>query len=398
VPSTLPDGEPAPVDGALPASATERLGDRGFGVYVHVPFCASRCGYCDFNTYTPAELGGPAPMHGYADQVLAEITLAKTVLGRPAKVDTVFFGGGTPTMLPPEELGRILHGLDAAFGLGPDAEVTTEANPESVTYESLKLLHRNGFTRISLGMQSVAPHVLALLDRRHTPGRAAEAAQEAREAGFDHVNLDLIYGTPGESADDFAASLSAAVTAGVDHVSAYSLIVEDGTRLAARVRRGEIARPDDDVAADRYLLADTVLSGAGLDWYEVSNWAKPGGECRHNLVYWRGGDWWGFGPGAHSHVGGVRWWNVKHPSSYGQRLAAGSSPAQARERLGPAERHTEDVMLGLRLSDGLPAPSVGPAGLVAELVDEGLLERRDDRVVLTRRGRLLADAVILRLL
>jgi oxygen-independent coproporphyrinogen-3 oxidase len=398
VPSTLPDGEPAPVDGALPASAIERLGERGFGVYVHVPFCASRCGYCDFNTYTPAELGGPAPMHGYADQVLAEIALARTVLDRPAKVDTVFFGGGTPTMLPPEELGRILHGLDEAFGLAADAEVTTEANPESVTYESLKALRHNGFTRISLGMQSVAPHVLALLDRRHTPGRAAEAAQEARAAGFDHVNLDLIYGTPGESADDFAASLSAAVTAGVDHVSAYSLIVEDGTRLAARVRRGEIARPDDDVAADRYLLADTVLTGAGLDWYEVSNWAKPDGQCRHNLVYWRGGDWWGFGPGAHSHVGGVRWWNVKHPSSYGRRLADGSSPAQARERLGPAERHAEDVMLGLRLSDGLSAASVGPVGLVAELVDEGLLERRDDRVVLTLRGRLLADAVILRLL
>jgi oxygen-independent coproporphyrinogen-3 oxidase len=273
--------------------------------------------------------------------------------------------------------------------------VTTEANPESVTPESLKALRTNGFTRISLGMQSVAPHVLALLDRRHTPGRAAEAAQEARAAGFEHVNLDLIYGTPGESADDFAASLSAAVAAGVDHVSAYSLIVEDGTRLAARVRRGEIARPDDDVAADRYLLADSVLTGAGLHWYEVSNWARPGGECRHNLLYWRGGDWWGFGPGAHSHVGGVRWWNVKHPSAYGQRLADGRSPAQARERLGTAERHTEDVMLGLRLSDGLPAASVGP---VAELVDEGLVERRDDRVVLTLRGRLLADAVILRLL
>jgi putative oxygen-independent coproporphyrinogen III oxidase len=395
MPSTLPEGAPAPADGALPQDALAGLGARGFGVYVHVPFCSSRCGYCDFNTYTPAELGGPSPMHGYADTVLAEIALAATVLGRGPTVDTVFFGGGTPTMLAPEELGRILDGLRDAFGLAADAEVTTEANPESVTPASLKALRRAGFTRISLGMQSVAPHVLALLERRHTPGRAAEAAIEARAAGFDHVNLDLIYGTPGETADDFAASLSAAVDAGVDHVSAYSLIVEDGTRLAARVRRGEIARPDDDVAADRYLAADALLTAAGLDWYEVSNWARPGGQCRHNLLYWRGGDWWGLGPGAHSHVGGVRWWNVKHPQRYGQRLAERRSPAQARELLGEPERHTEDVMLGLRLASGLAAASVAS---LRELVDEGLVEVRGDRAVLTLRGRLLADAVILRLL
>jgi oxygen-independent coproporphyrinogen-3 oxidase len=398
VPSTLPDGETAPADGALPQAATERLGERGFGAYVHVPFCASRCGYCDFNTYTPAELGGSASMHGYAETVLAEIRMARRVLGRARPIDTVFVGGGTPTMLPPDELGRVLNGLDDAFGLALDAEITTEANPESVTADSLKALRGAGFTRISLGMQSVAPHVLALLDRRHTPGRAVQAATEARAAGFDHVNLDLIYGTPGETADDFAASLAAAVTAGVDHVSAYSLIVEDGTRLATRVRRGEIARPDDDVAADRYLQAEAALSAAGLSWYEVSNWARPGGQCRHNLLYWRGGDWWGFGPGAHSHVGGVRWWNVKHPSAYAQRLGGGQSPAQARERLDEAQRHTEEVMLGLRLAEGLPVSAVGPADLVRGLVGDGLVEPRDDRVVLTVRGRLLADAVILRLL
>jgi oxygen-independent coproporphyrinogen-3 oxidase len=395
VPSTLPDGEPAPSDGLLPESALAGFGGRGFGAYVHVPFCASRCGYCDFNTYTPAELGGGSPMHGYADTVLAEIRLARRVLPQAPRIDTVFFGGGTPTLLPPDDLALVLDALDTAFGLAADAEVTTEANPESVAPQSLKALRAAGFTRISLGMQSVAPHVLALLDRRHTPGRAAQAVTEALEAGFDHVNLDLIYGTPGETADDFAASLSAAVTAGVDHVSAYSLIVEDGTRLAARVRRGEVARPDDDVAADRYLMADAALTAAGLDWYEVSNWARPGAACRHNLLYWRGGDWWGFGPGAHSHAGGVRWWNVKHPDQYARRLAGGNSPAQGRELLGSSQRRTEDVMLGLRLSDGLPVadlPSID--GVLAD----GLVERRGDRVVLTLRGRLLADAVILRLL
>src|SRR5262249_54637830 len=230
------------------------------------------------------------------------------------------------------------------------------------------------------GMQSAAPHVLEMLDRRHTPGRAVAAAEEARAAGFAHVNLDLIYGTPGETADDFAASLQAAIDAGVDHVSAYSLIVEDGTRLAQRVRRGEIPEPDDDIAADRYLAADAALSAAGLHWYEVSNWARPGAACRHNLLYWRGGDWWGFGPGAHSHVGGVRWWNVRHPSAYGQRLAGGQSPAQARERLDEAQQHTQEGMLGLRLAEGLSASSLGPADLLRALVGGGLVEAAECRL------------------
>ena len=362
MPSTLPDGEPAPIDGALPASATRRLGERGFGVYVHVPFCASRCGYCDFNTYTPAELGGGARRcTGTPTRCWPRSPWPRRVLGgrRARAVDTVFFGGGTPTMLPPDDLGRILAGLDEAFGLAADAEVTTEANPESVD---------PGLA------EGAAPRRLHPDLARHAVGRAARARaagppahpgpggrrrpHEARAAGFDHVNLDLIYGTPGETADDFAASLSAAVAAGVDHVSAYSLIVEDGTRLAARVRRGEVARA-------RRRRGRRPLPGwptrccprPACHWYEVSNWARPGGECRHNLLYWRGGDWWGFGPGAHSHVGGVRWWNVKHPSAYARRLVDGRSPAQARELLSPADRHTEDVMLR-------PAPGRRPAGVV----------------------------------
>jgi oxygen-independent coproporphyrinogen-3 oxidase len=396
--SQLPEGAAVPRSGELPAPARAGIGTRGFGVYVHVPFCASRCGYCDFNTYAPGE---GANRDGYVDAVLAEIKLAAGVLDPASpRVDTVFVGGGTPTLLPPGDLGRILDTVDATWGLAPNAEVTTEANPESVDPAALRALRKAGFTRISLGMQSAAPSVLALLDRKHTPGRAVDAAREAREAGFEHVNLDLIYGTPSETADDFAGSLDAVVGAGVDHVSAYALIVEDGTRLAARMRRGELPYPSDDVAADRYIAADGALSAAGFGWYEVSNWANsPDAACRHNLLYWTGGDWWGFGPGAHSHVGGVRWWNVKHPNTYAARLSAGDSPGHGREILTADERHTEDVMLRLRLASGLPLTTLDRSGraaaaraLGAGLLESGAFARRT--AVLTRRGRLLADAVI----
>jgi oxygen-independent coproporphyrinogen-3 oxidase len=410
VPSHLPDGEPVPDDGALPAASLAAVGERGFGVYVHVPFCASRCGYCDFNTYTAAELGplggwavGGHDSVSYVDAVCAELALAARVLagglGRPPRVDTVFVGGGTPTLLPVDDLARILAAIDETWGLAAGAELTTEANPESVEEASLARLRRAGFTRISLGMQSTAPHVLAVLDRRHTPGRATAAAAEARAAGFDHVNLDLIYGTPGERPEDFEASLAAAVAAGVDHVSAYALIVEDGTALAARIRRGELPPPDDDVAADRYLAADAALSAAGFDWYEVSNWARSAAaRCRHNLGYWTSADWWGLGPGAHSHVGGVRWWNVKHPRTYAARLSAGRSPGHGREVLTAAQRGTEEVMLRLRLAGGLPLARLPASAVPAarQALAAGLLSPTgyaQGAAVLTRRGRLLADAV-----
>ena len=397
--SQLPSGEPVPPTGELPAPALAAVGQRGFGVYIHVPFCASRCGYCDFNTYAPGEGVG---RDGYVDAVLGEITLASRVLGDapPPRVDTVFVGGGTPTLLPPGELARILDQVDKAWGLAADAEVTTEANPESVDPASLRELRAAGFTRVSLGMQSAAPHVLRVLDRRHTPGRATAAAAEAREAGFAHVNLDLIYGTPGETENDFAGSLAAAIDAGVDHVSAYALIVEDGTRMAARMGRGELPYPSDDVAADRYLAADAALTAAGLAWYEVSNWAKTGADrCRHNLLYWTGGDWWGFGPGAHSHVGGVRWWNVKHPTAYASRLAGGVSPGHGREVLTDRERHVEDVMLRLRLADGLDMATLDRRGraTAARALGAGLLDGATfatGTASLTLRGRLLADAVV----
>jgi oxygen-independent coproporphyrinogen-3 oxidase len=401
MPGALPDGEPVPTDGALPSGALAGLNEREFGVYLHVPFCASRCGYCDFNTYTAAELGEGGAQAAYTDTLLTEVALAVRVLdGAAPPVSSVFVGGGTPTLLAVDDLARMLDGVDKAFGLAADAEITTEANPESVDADRLRRLRSAGFTRVSLGMQSTAPHVLEMLDRRHTPGRAVAAADEARSAGFEHVNLDLIYGTPGETADDFEASLRAAIGAGVDHVSAYSLIVEDGTRLAQRIRRGEVPEPDDDVAADRYLAADAALSTAGMAWYEVSNWARPGGACRHNLLYWRGGDWWGFGPGAHSHVGGVRWWNVRHPSTYAGRLRDGVTPAQARERLTAAERRTEEVLLRLRLAEGLPTATIPPEA-IAEQVGAGLLDpaaAARGLARLTLAGRLLADAVVRALL
>jgi putative oxygen-independent coproporphyrinogen III oxidase len=392
----LPDGDPVPDDGSLPASALA-AGDGSLALYLHVPFCASRCGYCDFNTYTAAELGASpgASQTSYVDAALAEVALARRILG-PRTVSSVFVGGGTPTLLASETLVMLLHAVGDAFVLADDAEVTTEANPESVTPESLKALREGGFTRISFGMQSAVPHVLHTLDRVHTPGRAAEAVAEARTAGFGDVSLDLIYGTPGESLEDWRTSLEAALTAAPDHVSAYALIVEEGTPLARRIRRGELAAPDDDDLADKYLLADGLLRESGYDWYELSNWARPGHECRHNIAYWRSADWWGIGAGAHSHVGGVRWWNVKHPVTYGQRLGAGRSPGQARELLTADQQRVEQVLLESRLAEGLAASRLLPSELdrVGDLVGRGLVVQHDDRLVLTLEGRLLADAVV----
>jgi oxygen-independent coproporphyrinogen-3 oxidase len=406
MPGTLPEGEPVPEDGSLPCDATIGFGDTPFGVYVHVPFCRARCGYCDFNTYTASELGAPAGQNhasqaAYPELVAREVDLAAKVLPAPGTpASTVFIGGGTPTLLAPEQLGAIIGKISETFGLEEGAEVTVEANPESVGPAELTRLRAQGVTRLSFGMQSAVPHVLRVLDREHRPGRPLDCVRWAREAGFEHVSLDLIYGTPGESDDDWRRSVAAAVEAGPDHVSAYALIVEDGTRLAAKVRRGEIAAPDDDAMADRYLIADDMLSAAGFTWYELSNWAtSEEARSRHNLLYWTGADWWGFGPGAHSHVGGVRWWNVKHPSAYAARLATGRSPAAARERLTAAEQRMEEIMLRTRLAEGLPLTLLtGAARADTErMAADALIDRAAHaagRVVLTRQGRLLADAVI----
>lgn len=374
-----------------------------FGIYLHVPFCTSRCGYCDFNTYTAAELGGattatggmPAGADGWLAALCGELDMAAARLGEVC-VDTVFVGGGTPSALGGDRLAAVLAAVRDRFALAPGAEVTTEANPESTSPEFFDTIRAAGYTRVSLGMQSVAPHVLRVLGRAHSPGRAIAAAAEAAGAGFGHINLDLIYGTPGESDDDLLASVDAAIGAGVDHVSAYALVVEDGTALARQVRRGEVAAPDDDILARRYELVDRRLSSAGFEWYEVSNWSRPGAECRHNVGYWNGGQWWGAGPGAHGFIGDLRWWNVKHPNAYADAVGQGRLPIADSERLNDRDRHLEEVMLGIRLRTGLAVDVLSDTERerARQAVGRGLVTATAGRLVLTGRGRLLADAVV----
>ena len=396
----MPEGQPAPRDGSLPEQARSELPQRPLGIYIHVPFCTTRCGYCDFNTYTAAELGSEpgASRTGYIDAAIQELGIAARVLGPDAPpVSTIFVGGGTPTVLPPDDLGRLIAVVRNDFGLAPDAEVTTESNPESIDFAGLQRLRELGFNRISFGMQSAVPQVLATLDRTHTPGRPIQAVTDAKAAGFANISLDLIYGTPGESASDWLESLEAALSAAPQHISAYALIVEDGTRLAARIRRGELPPTDEDDLADKYLIADDRFTAAGYTAYEVSNWSRSAAtRCRHNLGYWRSHHWWGVGPGAHSHVGGVRWWNLKHPQAYASRLASGLSPAQARELLSAEQRRTERILLELRLAEGIPTSllTTTEKGRLVHLVAQRLAVVEDGMLILTRNGRLLADGVI----
>jgi putative oxygen-independent coproporphyrinogen III oxidase len=371
------EGVPAPLERSAP-----------LGVYLHVPYCATRCSYCDFNTYTSGDRST------WADTAIAELRLAARALGARARpASTVFFGGGTPTLLPAGDLGRVLRAIEAELGLVPGAEVTVEANPESVDPRSLAELLALGATRLSLGMQSGAPHVLRLLNRTHAPDRPPEAAREARQAGFEHVSLDLIYGSPNETHDDWRRSLEAALEAGPDHVSAYGLEIAPGTRLHAQVRRGLLAAPDEDALAERYLLAEELLDGAGLHWYEVSNWARDAASrCLHNVGYWNGGEWWGIGPGAHSGVGGRRWWNVRHPAAWAAKVAAGELPEDAGEDLDAEQRRLERLMVEVRTREGIAA-----GGGTARLAEDGLLDVGGGQAVLTLRGRLLADLVTRRL-
>ena len=395
--AALPLGAPVPRDGSLPGAVIEPTAP--LSAYVHIPFCRVRCGYCDFNTYTAQELRG-ARREDYAGTLLREIDLASGVLSaHPRPLSTVFFGGGTPTLLPARDLAVILASLRDRFGIEPDAEVTVEANPDTVTPEVTEELAGAGVTRLSIGMQSAVPEVLRTLDRTHRPENVATAVRAARDSGLA-VSVDLIYGAPDETLDHWRRSVEAALALETDHISAYALIVEEGTALERRIRRGELATPDDDLQAAMYEHADTAFEEAGYGWYEVSNWAKtPADRSRHNLAYWRGHDWWGFGPGAHSHVGGVRFWNVRHPAAYAQRLAAGDSPGAGLEVPDEEARLLERVMLRVRTVEGLPVSELAPQSrqAVAGLVANGLVDGREavrGNLVLTRAGRLLADAVV----
>ena len=401
----MPDGKLAPRSGLLPASAADGLSQRTLHAYLHIPFCRVRCGYCDYNTYTSTELRG-VTQNSFLDNLLTEISFSKNVLqqlsSQNRKFSTVFFGGGTPTQLAAEQLALVLETLRNEFGIEKNAEITTEANPDTVDERYLTTLAEAGFTRVSIGMQSSVASVLKTLDRTHNPENVAKAVSAAKAAGLQ-VSVDLIYGTPGESLDDWRDSLATAIDLEPNHISAYSLIVEPGTKLARQVRSGELNAPSDDDHADKYEIAEQMISAAGFDWYEVCNWSK--GEStmsQHNLAYWRSNDWWGYGPGAHSHIGGTRWWNVKHPSAYAERLVAGESPALARENLDDSEKATERVLLELRLREGMSIEllkSINPlvAKPISQFIADGMVNAADairGQLTLTLKGRLLADALV----
>ncbi|MGZ6999047.1 MAG: radical SAM family heme chaperone HemW [Acidimicrobiia bacterium] len=363
------------------------LRDHRAGVYIHIPFCAHRCDYCDFATWTDREhLVGE-----YLDACVTDVT-RRVGAGTLPPATSVFFGGGTPSLVPAPLLVRVLDAIPRAEG----AEVTVECNPDSTDPESMRILASAGVNRVSIGVQSMAPHVLRALNRTHVPANVGRAVDAARAAGIERVNLDLIYGTPGESVDDWHTTVTGALALEPEHVSAYALTVEPGTPLGQAVARGATPAPDDDDQADKYARADDLLTAAGLEWYEISNWARPGGECRHNLVYWQGDDYVAIGCAAHGKTGPRRWWNVRTPERYIDAIRSGASPEAGTEELPPAGRAVEMLGLALRLREGLPVDGLDPR-VVADLVAAGLLDRVGGRVVLTRAGRLLANEVTLRL-
>jgi len=374
---------------------------RNLSFYVHIPYCVKRCGYCDFNTYTPSQLldgGTLETVSGdYIDAVLREVEIARE--SAPGFVPTIFFGGGTPSLLPARDLGRVIDAIKSGWEVGKECEITLEANPDSVDAAKLAQFREAGFNRVSFGMQSAVPHVLATLDRTHNPENVLRAVEGARSAGFSSVSVDLIYGTPGESLQDWRTSVESALSLGVDHISAYALIVETGTKLANQIKRGELSMPDDDVMADMYLLVDQLAQEAGLSWYELSNWSKPGHESRHNVAYWKNANWWGLGPGAHSHRDGVRWWNIKHPTAYKSALFAGTTVVAESETLTASQLSDEAIMLQIRMREGISLSKLSTDQIetIAPYAQSGHIDEQHwlaGTLMLTPTGRLIADRIV----
>ena len=375
--------------------------------YIHIPYCVKRCGYCDFNTYTPSELkiteGLAQISNSYIDLLLMEIKAAKSQVSQSANVPSIFFGGGTPSLMQPDDIGRVISTIKSEFTLQSDAEITMECNPDTVTKESLAAFRAMGVNRVSFGMQSAVKHVLATLDRTHNPENLLQATTWAKEVGFSEISVDLIYGTPGESLADWQTSIDAALTLPITHISAYALIIEEGTKLAAQIKRGEVAQVDDDLTAEKYLVADKAFTAAGFEWYELSNWAKSGSLSKHNLAYWSGDNWWGAGPGAHSHLNGKRFWNVKHPNLYKERVLANQSPVADSEVLEELQIESERLMLSLRLPSGLDKKSLNELQLaeLSSYVESGHLDQANwnqGRATLTLDGRLIADRILRQIL
>ena len=375
--------------------------------YIHIPYCVKRCGYCDFNTYTPAELkistGLEQISNSYIDLLLQEIDLVREQIVGEITVPSIFFGGGTPSLMQPNDIGRVISKIKNEFDLPLNSEITLECNPDTVTKDSLENFKKVGINRVSFGMQSAVPHVLATLDRTHKPENLAQATTWANEVGISEISVDLIYGTPGESITDWQTSIDSALALPITHISAYALIVEEGTKLAAQIKRGEVPEVDDDLVADKYLIADKAFKEAGFEWYELSNWSKPGSESKHNMAYWNGDNWWGAGPGAHSHLNGKRFWNVKHPNLYKERIQNKQSAVADSEVLKKDQIESERLMLLLRLPSGIEKQTLNQIQLseLSEFVESGHLDRANwnqGRASLTLNGRLIADRILRKIL
>ena len=375
--------------------------------YIHIPYCVKRCGYCDFNTYTPAELkistGLEQISNSYIDLLLQEIDSVREQIVGEITVPSIFFGGGTPSLMQPNDIGRVISKIKNEFDLPLNSEITLECNPDTVTKDSLENFKKVGINRVSFGMQSAVPHVLATLDRTHKPENLAQATTWANEVGISEISVDLIYGTPGESITDWQTSIDSALALPITHISAYALIIEEGTKLAAQIKRGEVPEVDDDLVADKYLIADKAFKEAGFEWYELSNWSKPGSESKHNMAYWNGDNWWGAGPGAHSHLNGKRFWNVKHPNLYKERIQNKQSAVADSEVLKKDQIESERLMLLLRLPSGIEKQSLNQMQLseLSEFVESGHLDRANwnqGRATLTLNGRLIADRILRKIL